>query len=155
MAFSPQLLSSGIGDIGGAVGDLFSAVGDQAEANSYGEAATYAAQYAKIAASTGQIQQAQTRRQVYSSESATQAVSAGNGLRMSGSAANVLRSSAQQGALQVGLVGEQTQVNVNADLQQENAYAGEQQAAENAKSGAEAGGLLSAVSGIASIAGMF
>lgn len=153
MAFSgASLLQGGISDFGAAVGDLFASQGSKKAAQSFGQAATLEEQNAEIAKASGNIQLAQQRRQLYQSESGTMADVAGAGLKMSGSAANVLRSSGQQGALAGSLIAAQTQINVTGYEAQANAYQGQQTQEEQLAKSQQSSGIMSAISGIASIA---
>lgn len=176
--------ATNIGSGFGAASDLFGAVSSflggqsnsaalQAEAGGYGQEAAgfdkaaqledFNAKYAKV---SGDIQDIQTKRKIYQSESGTMSDLAGANLADSGSAIGILRSSAEQGALTLGMTDTQTAINVNSYVAQENAYEGEanqaraeQASAEAAASGAETGGILGAIGGVlkagAMIAPMF
>lgn len=122
-------LISGLFD---SAGDFAGAAGDLAEASAYGTAAKYANENAVIAAESGRIKLAQTNRQVFQVLGAQQADYAGNGLRQSGSAADVYRNSVQQGSLQKAIVQEQTQINVTGYQEQASAFKGMQSAADAA-----------------------
>jgi hypothetical protein len=168
-----QGLSGAASGIGGAVSDLFSAQNDQttaqgetAAAGLFGQAATQAAQNAAIAESSGKFQQVQTARQLSLTQGAATAYTAGGGLLLRGSAASILRSNAQQGAVAQQEIGMQTGINVNSYLEQSEADKAEQaqalaaaQAAEAAAKSSGLGAIFSGLKGIASlglgVAGLF
>lgn len=149
-------VGAGIGEFGAAVGDLFAARGATAAAASYGKAATLEEQNAQIEAASGKLQEAAERRTVYQSLSGTRADVAGAGLKLSGSAENVLRSSAQQGTMATALISEQTAINVQGFEAQATAYTGqeeqEQALAKADKLGAIMNGISGAVSMVAAVA---
>lgn len=129
---------AGVGDIitqlGGAVGDLFGSSGATAEAKSYTGAATLANQNAQLTAASTRIQQTQLSRQILQTEGTQTAEVAGAGFQESGSALDLLRSSASQGALAQSLTNIQGAINENAYAEQAGAYtAAAASAKENAK----------------------
>ena len=146
-------ISSGISDFGTAYGDLVASKGASEAAGSFNEAATLEMQNEQLAKASGNIQLAQTRRQIYQSESATQAAVGGAGLKMGGSSAAILRSSAQQGALATGLVSEQTQINITGYEAQAQAYTAQAQQEQQLAKSDQAGGIMSGIAGVASIFG--
>jgi len=148
---SAQGVSSAIGDFGGAVSDLMAVGGMQQEATAFGQAAALEEQNKQIALESGAIQQMQQQRQELKVVGAGQADVAGNGLAASGNALDVYRNSMAQGALASQLTGVQTQVNANSYEAQAGAYRGEQQAAESAAKAKQAGGIMSAIGGVAAI----
>jgi|GEM_PF-3416344 len=122
------LIGSGIGQIGAAAGDLITQQGFYKAAQHYtqagnleGEAATIFGENANTARASGAIQTSQAKRQIYRSESSTEAAAAGAGLRGGGSVGDIMRSSVQQGALQLGIIGANTQIQVNSYLEQQKA----------------------------------
>lgn len=161
------MIGSGIGSIGAAAGDLITQQGFYNAAKHYtnagnleGEAAAIFGQNAGIARASGAIQESQAKRQIYKSESATEAAAGGAGLRGGGSIGDILRSSVSQGALQLGIIGANTQIQVNSYLEQQKAanIAGEGYYAEsdNATAQGNAAGAKSGsdmLSGILSIGG--
>lgn len=141
---------AGIGDIvtelGGAVGSLFTSQGNAAEAASYTGAAQLEQQNAQLTAASTRIQSTQIARQVSQSLGTTQADVAGAGFTESGSALDILRSSAQQGSLASSLV------NINGAIN-ENAYAA-QSGADLAKAkAANEANTASTIQAIASVGG--
>lgn len=133
-----------VNDIGGAIGDLFGSKGAAAEANTFQGAATLASQNAQLAAASTRIQEAQTVRSIEQSMGTTQADVAGAGFTESGSALDIMRASAQQGALAKALVNIQGAISENAYAAQSGVYAGEAKAA-NEQSRA---GLVSAIASV-------
>jgi hypothetical protein len=111
--------SGGIGPsnvqaVGSAASDLFAGFaagdkikGDLAEGASYTEAAQLAEQNVQITAMSTAIQEVQQQRELYMSMGRTTAAVAGAGFANSGSALDILRSSAQQGALKSAVIGQQ------------------------------------------------
>lgn len=186
-------LASGAGalsDFGGAVslfgaaaGSLASARGLRTEGGYYTRAANYsldaatlAAQNVKLTEASTAIQKAAEQRNIYRITGGIRADVAGAGLTQSGSAEDILRASAQQGALQKQLVGVQGQMNVNAQTaqvgtykSQAEAYQAQSEGAIAAAEGQEAsaaaskgGGILKTIGGavkvvqtVAAIAAMF
>lgn len=127
-----------LGDIitagGRAVQDLFASEGATAEANSYNSAAQLADQNAQLTKTSTKIQQTQLAQKIYQTEGTQIADIAGAGFTESGSALDLLRSSAQQGSLAKSLVNIQGAINENSYAQQAGAYRGAAKAAgENAK----------------------
>lgn len=149
----------------GAVQDLYAAQGasdtasaDMEAANEFGSAAALAGQNALIYQSSGQIQQAATKRALYQTQGTASADVGANGLRMSGSAADIIKANASQGSIQLAMQQAQTGINVKGALEQQTAYEAEQtQALGAAKTANEAaksdtlGGILSGGSAVVSI----
>ena len=114
MAFGPSTFS----DFAGAASDLFSsqtnaeadrikAQGDFAEARSYEMAANLALLNEQYTKTETAVKQFQNEREIYQTVSQQQAGVAGGGLAESGSALDLLRSSASQGALSQAIIGQQ------------------------------------------------
>jgi hypothetical protein len=111
--FSGAVAGQG-GNIGGAVNDLFAvqgyrykAQGDRAEQQGYLQAAAFADKEATYTEWSTRIKQAQTDREIFKSLGETRADVAGAGFAQSGSALDILRESASQGALTKAVLGEQ------------------------------------------------
>jgi hypothetical protein len=155
MALDFSQLSGAASDLGAAVSDFTAAAGNQAQANSYGEAAKVAGENEQVVANQTAVEQAQTSRAVYKSMSATEAAGAGAGLKESGSMQDIIRESGLQGGLQHAQVATQGLIEEASLEQQKESYLGMQNAAETAKTGSEAGGALSTLGTVASIAMMF
>lgn len=189
--------SSNIGQLGGAVSEIFggassiiSAGGYKAAQRAYEKSAEiYADQgklydqmgvqsgaNAKIADAGSRIKQMQTEREVLTTLSGQKADIAGTGLASSGSALDIIRSSAQQGALDVALgrisgeleqagyreeqlsyqaMGKASQAAAAAATGQAGAAGAQATAAKVSGGGGILGGLLKGASAVASIAGLF
>lgn len=117
-----------LGDVisagGQVIQDLFQSEGSSAEANSFTSAAQLAGQNAQLASASTRIQATQTARQIYQTEGTQQADVASAGFTESGSALDLLRSSAQQGALAKSLVNIQGAIQENSYAAQQGAYLG-------------------------------
>lgn len=141
-----MVLGDLINSAGQAVQDLFSGEGATAEANSYTTAAQLAEQNASLSATSTRIQSTQTARQILQTEGTQVADVAGAGFTESGSALDLLRSSASQGALQQSLTNIQGAINENAYAAQAGAYKGAA-AAANENATANQIGAISAIGG--------
>ncbi len=102
MAFGTGTITS----IGGAVQDLFAAEGHRAkakglriEAENYGRSAEFSEQSARFTETSTEIKQAQLDRDIFKTLGGQAADVAGAGFAASGTALDVLRDSASQGAL--------------------------------------------------------
>jgi hypothetical protein len=164
---------SGLGGLAGAAGSLLggssssagyaaTAAGDRAEAQGLEEAAQSEELNKTLAGASGQIQDAMAARTIYKSTSGIEAAAAGAGFNGGGSAGDILRESAQQGALTRQMLGVQTEVNENTYQMQANTYTAEAQQAEDnadaadaAASAAETGGVLGAIGGVLGAAAKF
>jgi len=109
---------------GSAIQDLFQGEGASAQASSFTGAATLAEQNAKLTAASTRIQETQTARQVYQTIGTQEADVAGAGFTESGSALDLLRSSAQQGSLAKSLVNIEGAISENSYAAQAGAYKG-------------------------------
>ena len=110
MAFGNATFS----DIGTAVSDIFAAQGDELKAKgaafeqqSYVQAAALAQQNEQFTAMSTAIKQSQADRNLYGALGQTRADVAGAGFAESGSALDILRESASQGAMTKAVLGEQ------------------------------------------------
>lgn len=106
------LSDSFFGNLGGAVSGVFGAIGQAQSAKGYKQAAEFASENATIAGESAKIQQLQAGRQIYKNLSTANADIAANGLAGGGSAGDILRDSAQQGALTKQLITQQGAINV-------------------------------------------
>lgn len=157
--------AQGIGLAGGAVSDLFAAEGyrSKAEGNRqesahYLRAAGLAEQNAAFTRESTAIQSTQLQRQVFQGLGSIEASVAGSGLAEGGSALDVLRSSAQQGALQDAVLKRQGLISEQGYKEQANSYRDMSESAlraahdaENAAKGSTATGILKGVGAIASM----
>jgi hypothetical protein len=146
------MIGSGIASFGAASGDMITGEGYYRAAQGYTKAGNIEHKNMELAQASGDIQLAQQRRELYKSTSSTTAAAGGAGLAMSGSMEDVLRSSMAQGALKAGLIGTQTQINVNDYASKSQAYYAEsdqatgQGNAQMSKSGSDTlGGIVSMV----------
>jgi hypothetical protein len=137
-----------------AVSDLYGAGGDRAEARQYDNAEQYALEEANFTDSATRIKEMQTMRQLLQATGAEQAGYAGSGLAMSGSAQDVLRDSAQQGALALGAIqfqGAETKLGFQ---EQATSYSIMADAARSASKGAGVGAVVSGLAGLANLVGL-
>jgi hypothetical protein len=158
--------ASTINDFGGAVSDLFAAQGDKAKAQgdliekqNYLEASDLATQNEQFTETSTAIKQSQAARQLYLQIGGQKADVAGAGFAESGSAIDLLRSSASQGALNRAVLGQQGLIQEAGYKEQAQSYQNMAQAAQvaadaenNAAGGAEIG---AAIKGVAALATLF
>lgn len=153
-----QLSSSTFNDVGGATADLFNAFssssnaklkaeGDITEAQNYELASQLAKENAQETEIGTQVTEAQEQRALALSLGSTKAETAGAGFENSGSALYILRSSAQQGALQESLTGYQGAVTEAGYNEQATAYQNLAQYAYKAAGEVQSGGLLGEIGG--------
>jgi hypothetical protein len=161
MAFGSSTVSS----FGGGVSDLFAASayrskakGDLAEAQEYGLAADYALKEAEYTKTSTAIQEFQQERQLSKSLGQTAADVAGAGFGTGGSAIDLFRESASQGALQQAVTGQQGLIQEEGFEEQAQSYklmqGAEQEAAQAANKaaiGAEWTAGIKFATGIASL----
>jgi hypothetical protein len=151
--------------IGGAVSDLFAAsgqrtkaAGDRLEAQNYDLASALATQNEKFTETSTAIKQAQIDRENYKMIGGQQADVAGAGFEASGSALDLMRDSASQGAL-TKAVGEQQGLITEAGYtEQAQSYNTMSQAArmaadaeDKAAEGSTISGIIKGVAGVASL----
>jgi hypothetical protein len=158
---------------------LLKSQGDILEGTQYGEAATAADVNAQYTAQSTAVQQAQADRALFLNVGETKADVAASGFGEGGSAGDILRSSASQGALNHAVLGQQGLITEAGYEQQAQSYRtmqqasglasqedilaaqGEQQTAagyeaaaqadRTAAKGSDIAGILSAVAGVASL----
>lgn len=130
------------GDIGGAVSDIFGAVGAEQAAGAYKKASQLDQENAEITANSTQISIAQARRQEMQTIGAETAQTAGAGFNMSGSAGDLLRSSAQQASLTNALTQNQGNITALGYTEKSEAEAGQAAASKTQATGGFLGGLL-------------
>jgi hypothetical protein len=157
--------AGGISDIGGGISDLFAvsadrskAQGDRLEAQNYGLAAGYADQEAAFTKENTAIQEMQAQRELYKSMGQTTADVAGAGFATSGSAIDLLRQSASQGALQQAVLARQGLITEQGYEEQSQSYLNMESAAnmaagaeDKAAIGAEWTGGIKIATGLASM----
>src|SRR6202165_1402864 len=161
MALSPSTFSTfagGVSDIFAAQGDKAKAQYDFAEGKSYGLAAGLAAQNEEFTATSTAIKEAQQQREAMMTLGGQQADVAGAGFAASGSALDLLRDSASQGALAHAVIGQQGLITEAGYNEQAASYKIMQGAANdagnaenNAANNAEITGSLKAIAGVASL----
>lgn len=147
-AISAGDFSSSFSDLGGAVSDLFSAQGDRLAAGSYRDAAKISRQNEALEAQSTAIKQAQLTRSIYMTEGQQKADVAGLGFSNSGSAIDIMRASAQQGALAHSLTALQGDIQVNAYKSQATAEEGQAATADTAAQGDTFGAIFKTIGAV-------
>lgn len=155
MAINLGDIGTGVSDIFSGFGDLEKAQGAAAEAQQYGLAAEYAGQEAQYSKMSTAIEVAQKNRELNLSLGRTQGEVAGAGFAASGSALDILRSSAQQGSIAKAVTQQQGLIQTAGYEEQQQSYLAMQSAAQKAESGdtlaafgSFAGAALNIVAGI-------
>jgi len=123
-----------LGGIGGFLSGMDAAAGDKAAAGMYAQAARYSA------LETG-IKEVAANRALYQVTGAASAAIAQSGLKNSGSASEVMRSTAQQGAVTKALIALQGKIDYSS-------YMAMSKAAQAQADAASSGGWMSAIGGI-------
>ena len=157
-------------DFGSAANDIFQGIeantqdqikaqGDFAEAQNYGLASTLADQNAQFTEQSTAIKQVQEQRQVEQAIGTEQSQISGAGLQTSGSALDLLASSAQQGVLQKAVLGNQGLITEAGYEEQATAYTNMQAAAlqtgqAEQKAGSQAEEFSDISAGISAAAGV-
>lgn len=143
------------GGIGGGVGSIFSGIGQmqagKAAAKGYQASAASLREAARLTKISTGLQLLQADREIYKVQGGARADAAANGLTLSGSALDVIRSNAQQGGLQKAVLGLQGQIEYTSLIGQ--AQMAEAQAKASKKGGK--GGIGGIIGGAVSIAGAF
>jgi hypothetical protein len=142
-------------DFGAAAGDLFSAAGSEAAAQDYSKAAGDAQKEAVYATYGGQLQLAQQQRTAYQTISAGQATGAANGMRMGGSAANIMRSSQAQAALAGQTITANAGIQAEGYQEQAEGLEAENQSASATARSDEAGAAGNAIGGVIGVVAAF
>lgn len=145
-------IGAALQDFGGAVSDLFGAKGSDASAQSYAGAAAIAGQNEQIAGEATKIQETQESRQIYQTIGTQKAQVGGAGFASSGTALDLLRSSASQGALVKAQTAAQGAITENSYAEQQGFYSGMQGAAQASSKGSSIGGIIQGVGGAIEIA---
>jgi hypothetical protein len=140
-------IGAGVSDIFAGFADETKAKGDILEGQAYGEAATLAFQNEQFTKMSTDIQEAQAQRELLLSQGRTQAEVAGAGFAASGSALDILRSSAAQGSLQKAVVEQQGLITAAGFEEQGQSYLLMQQAANNAASAEKTAAIGSFIAG--------
>lgn len=134
---------------GGAVDSLFKGLGSEAEAKNYRLAAKYADQNAQFTEMSTAVKQTQATRAITLGIGETKADVAGAGFAESGSALDLLRDSASQGALQKAVLSEQGLITEEGYKVQAQSY---RTMAEYADMAATGDYIAAGVKGVAAIA---
>jgi hypothetical protein len=159
------LSSTAFTDLGGAASDLFAAEGTQYkieglqfEEQNYQAASQLALQNEQFTKTSTAIQQGQQERELYMGLGRTSAAVANAGLANSGSALDLLRESAQQGATTTAAIGQQGLITEAGYQEQSEAYANMASATQAAIKGEQeseignfAGGALKLAGAVASL----
>lgn len=146
-------VTTAFSDFGGAVSALFGARGSRASAASYDEAAKIASENATISKTATNIQEMQESRAIFKSLGSTEAQIGGAGFATSGTAIDLLRDSASQGALTKALTAAQGAITANSYSEQAGMYSGLAASARSSATGQTIGGVLQGASGLLSAAG--
>lgn len=151
-------IGAGVSDIFAGIGDEYKAEGAQFEQQSYLEAEQLANQEAQFTAESTAIKQGQADRNLFTSLGRTTAAVANAGLKQSGSALDILRESAQQGATTKAVIGAQGQITEAGYQEQAESYANMASAAgvaikadKEAATGAYIGAGIDAATAIATL----
>jgi hypothetical protein len=133
---------SAILGLGGAAGDLFTMFGQQKQSDTYAKAKSLADMNTQLAGEAESIQKYQQQRTVMKVLGTQQADIAAAGLAQSGSAQDLLRSSASQGALAKAGIEVQGEIQQNASQQQAAAAQAQSDAAKKSAQSSGMGGLM-------------
>jgi hypothetical protein len=146
---------AGVSDIFSGFGDLDKAKADELEQGQYTEAAAYAGQEEQFAKESTALKVAGESRDLLLAQGRTSAAVAGAGLAESGSALDILRENAQQGALQQAVTGQQGLITEAGFAEQQQSYLTMAQVAGNAAKSANLAAVGSfAGAGISTIAAL-
>ncbi len=145
------LIGGGVSDIFQGIGGGYKARGNRYEAENYREASRFADLEAKIQHATTTVETSQVLRQVYQGLGRVEAGAAGAGFTSGGSAGDILRSSAQQGALQASMATQTGQVAEIGYEEQSKSYANMAKAADEAAKAQEFGSIGSFATGAVKI----
>jgi hypothetical protein len=144
LSFTPTLSSGAFQNIGGAVSDLFSAEafrtkgqGLRSEAEQYLKSAAFAEQNKQFTEQSTAIQESQKSREINKTLGSQQAEVAASGFTNSGSALDIIRDSATQGALTKAILAQQGNITEAGYEQQAQSYRYMSQAATMAASAAD------------------
>lgn len=154
------LSSTTFSDLGGATSDVFSFLGTkykeqalQFEEQNYEAAAGLALQNEQYTKTSTEIKQQQSDRELYMGLGKTRAAEAGAGFAESGSALDLLRESAQQGATARAAVGQQGLITEAGYQEQHDSYMNMADAAKAAESATSLSGIGSLIGGGLKLAG--
>lgn len=140
-------VSNAFNEFGGAVSSLFGASGATASAGSYEQAAALAAQNAKISKTATAIKETQESRQIFRVIGKQRAGIGGANFAESGTALDLLRSSASEGALTKALTAQQGAISENSYAEQAGLYMGLAGTAKTSATGQAIGGIIQGAGG--------
>ncbi len=144
--------SGAASDIMGGFGDFAKAQGAEFEAQAYQLAAGMAMKNLEYTKMSTAVQQAQEDRKLTLAMGETRAQIAGAGFAEGGSALDILRSSAEQGALSKAVLGQQGLITEEGYREQAQAYTTMESAAQSAASQERQAGTISIITGVAKAA---
>jgi hypothetical protein len=145
-------LTAGIGDIYSSEASKAKAAYDITEGKEYSEAAALAGQNEQFTQMSTAIKEAQQSRQIAMGEGATEAGVAGAGFAKSGSALDIMRSNAQQGALQQAVTGQQGLITEAGYAEQQASYTLMAGAADQAAAAEETAAKGEMIEGVINLA---
>lgn len=137
-------IGTGLGAAGDLLGGITGFMAGNAAAGGYKTAASMAQNNAQLSAASTQLKLVRQRRQAFQALGGQQRDVAAAGLANSGSALDVMRSSARDAALDSALINEQGQINVNDYLAKSSEYTAQANASEDSGTGDLLGGILKA-----------
>jgi hypothetical protein len=117
-----QAVAGGVSDIFAGFGDIDKMKADELEQGQYDQAAAFAGQEAQYSQDSTAIQLAQKNRETTMAMGKTASEVAGAGFAASGSALDIMRSNAQQGALASAVTSEQGQIQTQGYVEQQQSY---------------------------------
>lgn len=150
MALSDELF----GDLGGAAADIFGGIGSEAAVSAYSKASALDQENAQITENSTAISIEQAKRQEMQTIGSETAQTAAAGFTLSGSAGDLLRSSAQQASLTNALTQNQGNITALGYTEKSQAEAGQAAASKAQASGGFLGGLLKLGGAIAPFVGL-
>jgi hypothetical protein len=117
-----EAVGQGASDIFAGFGDMSKMKADELESGQYQQAAEFAGQEAQFSQDSTAIQLAQKNRETTMAMGKTASEVAGSGFAPSGSALDIMRSNAQQGALAQSVTSEQGQINTQGYQEQQQSF---------------------------------
>ena len=125
MAYGPSNVAaagSGVSDIFAGFGDIDKMKADELESGQYTEAAQFAGEEAEYSQDSTAIQMAQKNREATMAMGKTASEVAGAGFAANGSALDIMRSNAQQGALATAVTSENGQIQTQGYQEQQQSF---------------------------------
>jgi hypothetical protein len=117
-----EAVAGGVSDIFAGFGDIDKMKADELEQGQYDQAAQFAGQEAQFSQASTAIQVAQKNRETTMAMGRTASEVAGAGFAASGSALDIMRSNAQQGALATAVTSENGQIQTQGFQEQQQSY---------------------------------